>query len=160
MAAAILLLLLQPLALFSGCGGGKQQGEEEKVVNFTIESILIPRERDTVFILDWRRKSTGPGDVDPKELAQRYWKWEGGSLTEITREEYDDLASRREPGQPNKWIYGEHSITVLELDEGKGEAVVEIDSLYGPLAGSGTRYLLRKEGGDWTKVSEETVWVP
>jgi hypothetical protein len=50
-------------------------------------------------------------------------------------------------------------VTVLDLDENKGEAVVEIGSLYGPLTGSGTQYLLRKDGGEWEEVSEETVWV-
>lgn len=158
-AVILLVLLVQPLVLFAGCGGQGQPGEDEKVVSYAIEDILIPRERDTSFIVEWRRASTGIGDVSPDELAQRFWKWEGGTLTEIPVDEYRRLADAREGGNSKIWAYSQHAVTVLELDTGKGEALVEIGSLYGPLAGSGVQYLLRKEGGEWKKVSEETVWV-
>jgi hypothetical protein len=157
--AALVLVVLQPLAFFPGCGGGNRVSEEEMVANFTIDSILIPRESDSDFIVELRRKSTGVGDVDPNELAQRYWKWEGETLIEITAEEFRGLAAARVGGDPTKWAYSQHAVTVLDLDEDNGEAVVEIGSLYGPLTGSGTQYLLRKDGGEWEEVSEETVWV-
>ena len=67
--------------------------------------------------------------------------------------------AQRQGGDPKKWVYNEHSVTVQELDPGKGEAVVEIGSFYGPLTGAGVQYLLRREGGQWQKVSEETVWI-
>lgn len=156
-AAILVIVLLTPL-IYAGCGNAAQ-GDEEEVADYAIQNILIPGERDTSFIVEWRRKSTGPEDVSPEELAQAFWKWEGTSLVEITAEEYKTLAALRQGGDPKKWVYSEHSVTVQELDEAKGEAVVEIGSFYGPMTGSGTQYLLRKEGGQWQKVSEETVWV-
>lgn len=153
-----LLLFLQPPTLLAGCGAGGSMTEEE-VVQYALENILVPKEREGDFIVEWLRRSTGAGDVSPQQLAQRAWKWEGGSLVEISLEEYEELAAMREGGDPDLWIYSQHSITVFELDEKKGEAVVEIGTLYGPLAGSGTRYLLRKEDGEWKTVSEQTVWV-
>jgi hypothetical protein len=153
-----LVLLLHPLAFVAGCGGGDQQGFEEEAVDFTIDNILIPEQRDSDFIVEWMRQSTGVGDDSPAELGLRFWKWEGGALTVITLEEFQDLAAQRAVEDPRTWIYSQHSVTVLEADEAKGEAVVEIGSLYGPLAGSGVRYLLHKEEDGWKKVSEQTVW--
>jgi hypothetical protein len=156
--AALAIVILQSLVFFPGCGGGEGKGEEEKIAEYTINSILAPREFDSDFIVEWRRKSTGVGDVDPDTLAQRYWKWEGGVLTEITAEEYQGLAAARVGGDPTKWVYSQHAVTVLELDKGKKEAIVEIGSLYSPLTGLGIQYLLRKNGDEWEEVSKETVW--
>ncbi len=156
--AVLAIIFLQSLTLFPGCGGGNRVSKEEEVAEFTVNSILVPRESDSDFIVEWRRKSTGIGDVDPNELAQRYWKWEGGTLTEITPEEYRGLAAARVGGDPTRWVYSQHAVTIIDLDEGTEEAIVEIGSLYNPLAGSGIQYLLRKNGGEWEKVSEETVW--
>jgi hypothetical protein len=159
LAAVIILVLIQVMAVFSGCGSETTQGTEDELVIYTIENILIPREQDSDFIVEWRRRSAGPGDVDPKQLAQRFWKWEGGTLTEINAEEYYQLATAWEDDDPNKWIYSQHAITVVELDESGLEAQVEISSLYNPLSGSGIRYWLRMEEGEWKKVSENTEWV-
>ena len=156
--AFLVLVILQSLLLLPGCGGQDRKTKEDEIVNYAIESILIPQEQDNSFVVESRRKSTGVGDVSPDELAQRFWKWEGGSLAEISPEEYQELAAVREGGDPTKWTYSEHAITVIELDEKKDEAVVEIGSLYGPITGSGTQYLVRKEGGEWKKISEVTVW--
>jgi len=157
--AVLIIVLIQVVALLPGCGGEAREVTEEELVKYTIENILVPRERESDFIVEWRRKSTGPGDVDPRQLAQRFWKWEGGALTEIGAEEFYQLAAAREGGDPNRWIYSQHSVTVVQLDQGKLEAQVEIDTLYNPLSGSGTRYWLRKEEGEWKKVSESTEWV-
>ena len=159
MLAVALLLLLQPLALLAGCGGGDNGGAEEEVALYTLENIIIPQERDSDFVVGWMRKSTGAGDVSPQALGLRFWKWEGGALSEITLEEFTELAAMREGGDSMIWVYSQHSITVMELDEDGEEAVVETGTLYGPLSGIGVRYLLRKENGEWKKVSEETVWV-
>jgi hypothetical protein len=159
LAAVLIFILIQVMAVFSGCGGDTPVGMEEELVRYTIENILIPREQGTDFIVEWRRRSTGPGDVDPKQLAQGFWKWEGGTLTEINAEEYYQLAAVWEDEDPNRWVYSQHSITVVELDESELEAQVEINSLYNPLSGSGIRYWLRKEEGEWKKVSENTEWV-
>jgi hypothetical protein len=140
-------------------GGGEEQGFEEEAVNYAIENILIPENRDSDFVVEWMRKSTGVGDDSPEELGLRFWKWEGGALSVITLEEFQELAAQREVGDSRVWIYSQHSVMVMEADEAKGEAVVEIGSLYGPLTGSGVRYLLRKGEDGWEKVSEQTVWV-
>jgi hypothetical protein len=154
----VCILLLQTLAFVAGCGSEEEQGLDEEVAVYAIDNILIPELRDADFIVTWMRKSTGIDDVSPDELGLRFWKWEGGTLSEITLEEYKELAAQRVDGDPNDWTYSQHSITVLEIDEDRREAVVEIGSLYNPYAGSGVRYLLRKEGVEWTKVSEGTVW--
>jgi hypothetical protein len=159
MMAVILALALLTMAFYGGCAGQGQVSEEERVIDFAIEEILVPKERENAFIVEWRRKSAGIGDVSPEELAQRFWKWEGGALTEINAEEYEELAAVRQGGNPNAWTYGQHAVTLIEMDEEAGEALVEIGSLYNPLSGSGIRYLLRKEDGEWTVVSEKTVWV-
>jgi hypothetical protein len=155
---AVALLLLLPFAFVAGCGGGEEPGIEQEVVDYAIQSILVAEMRDSDFIVEWMRQSTGAGDVSPDELGLRFWKWEGGTLTEISLEEYKELAALREGGDPRVWTYSQHSVTVFEADAEEGQAVVEVGSLYGPLAGSGVRYLLRKEEGEWKKVSEETVW--
>lgn len=152
------LLLAQPLVLLSGCGGGQEKNPEEELAVYALENILIPEQRDSDFIVAWMRRSTSVADMSPDKLGQRFWKWEGGALSEITLEEYDELAAQRVGGDPRAWTYSQHSITVLEVDEDAVQAVVEIGSLYNPLAGSGVRYLLREEDGEWTKVSEQTVW--
>ena len=90
-----LVLLLQPLAFVAGCGGGDQQGFEEEAVDYAVENILIPEQRDSDFIVEWMRQSTGVGDDSPAELGLRFWKWEGGALTVITLEEFQDLAAQR-----------------------------------------------------------------
>lgn len=154
-----LVLLLQVLAFLSGCGGESDEGVEEEVATYTLENIIIPQERDSDFVVGWMRRSTGAGDVSPDALGLRFWKWEGGALSEITLEEYNELAAMRVDGDNMNWIYSQHSITVMEIDKEKGEAVVETGSLYGPLTGIGVRYLLREEEGEWKVVSEETVWV-
>lgn len=153
-AAAACAALLLP-----GCRGKATDGAEEEMVEYTIKEILAPREGERDFVVAWLRKSTGAGDVSFDALAQRFWKWEGGQLTEIGREEYDSLAGTQKGKGQNTWLYAQHSVTVLSLDEGKGEAVVEVGSMYGPLAGRGVRYHLRREGDSWKKVSEETVWI-
>jgi hypothetical protein len=154
----VLMLLLQALAFIAGCGSEEEKSLDEELAVYAVENILVPELRDSDFVVEWMRKSTGIDDVSPDELGLRFWKWEGGALSEITLDEYKELASQRVDGDPNNWTYSQHSITVLEIDEDKGEAVVEIGSLYNPYAGSGVRYLLRKEGDEWTKVSEGTVW--
>jgi hypothetical protein len=155
---ALSLILLLPLAL-SACGGQAKVGSEEEVARYALNNILVPKEQDTSFIVEWRRKSTGPEDVSPEELAQKFWKWEGSSLVEISAEEYKSLAAQRQGGDPKKWVYNEHSVTVEELDQEKGEATVEIGSIYGPMTGAGIQYSLRKQGGEWRTVDEETVWM-
>jgi len=129
------------------------------MVEYTIKGILAPREGEREFVVAWLRKSTGAGDVSFDALAQRFWKWEGGQITAIGREEYDTLTRTQGKGGKSTWLYAQHSVTVLSLDEEKGEAVVEVGSMYGPLAGKGVRYFLKREGGSWKKVSEETVWI-
>jgi len=153
-----LVLMLLPLACVAGCGGEEEQGLEEEVAVYAVENILVPELRDSDFVVTWMRLSTGVDDVSPDELGLRFWKWEGGVLSEITLEEFKQLSAQRVDGDPNNWTYSQHSVTVLEMDGDKGEAVVEIGSLYNPYAGTGVRYLLRKEGDGWTKVSEGTVW--
>ncbi|MBN2026061.1 MAG: hypothetical protein JW854_04815 [Actinobacteria bacterium] len=153
----LVLLLLVP-AFVSGCGGGEQQFPDEELAVYALENILVPEQRDADFIVMWMRQATAVSEASPDVLGLRFWKWEGGSLSEITLEEYEELAAQRVGGNPNDWTYSQHSITVLEIDGDNGEAVVEIGSLYNPYAGSGVRYLLRKEGDEWTKVSESTVW--
>ncbi len=153
------MLLLLPLALVSGCGGEEKLGVEEELLFYAINNILVPERRDSDFLVLWMRKSTGVSDVSPDELGLGFWKWEGGALSEITLEEFKELAAMREGGDPRNWTYSQHSVTVIEVDGEGTQAVVEIGSLYNPLAGSGVRYLLRKEGGEWKKVSEETIWV-
>lgn len=143
---------------FCGCGKEAVAGAEEQLVEYTIKGILAPREGEREFVVAWLRRSTGAGDVSFDALAQRFWKWEGGQLTEIGREEYDALTKTQGQGAKSTWLYAQHSVTVLSLDEEKGEAVVEVGSMYGPLAGKGVRYSLKREGGSWKKVSEETVW--
>ncbi len=156
--SVVLVLLLQALAFLAGCGGESAEGADEEVALYALENIIIPQERDSDFVVEWMRRSTGPADISPDELGLRFWKWEGGALSEITLEEYKELAAMRADGDDMDWIYSQHSITVMEIDEERGEAVVETGSLYGPLTGIGIRYLLRKEDGEWVKVSEETVW--
>lgn len=145
--------------ILPGCGKKAAGSGEEAVVEYTIREILIPQEGERAFVVAWLRKSTGAGDVSFDVLAQRFWKWEGGQLTEIGREEYDSLSGTQGGKGQKTWLYSQHSVTVLSLDEEKGEAVVEVGSLYGPLAGKGVRYLLRREGNSWKKLSEETVWI-
>lgn len=155
----VVWLLIPPLlVVLPGCGGARREGDEAEVVDFVVREILVPREGERSFVAIWMRKSSGPGDVSLEALAQRFWKWEGGVLSEIGIEEYRQLANTHQ-GERNTWTYSEHSITLLEYDPKKGVAVVEIGSLYGPLTGAGIRYFLRKEGGSWKKVSEETAWM-
>jgi predicted small secreted protein len=155
---AFILLLAAP-ALLAGCGSESGEGADEEVALYTLENIIIPQERDSDFVAAWLRKSTGGGDVSIDALGLRFWKWEGGALSEITLEEYKELAAVRADGDDMDWVYSQHSITVMEIYEEEREAVVETGSLYGPLTGIGVRYLLRREDGEWVKVSEETVWV-
>jgi len=155
----LLVVAACAVILLAGCGGKAVGGAEEELVDYAIRQILAPQEGEREFVVAWMRKSTGTGDVSFDALAQRFWKWEGGQLTEIGREEYDSLAGTAGGKGQDTWLYARHSVTVLALDEEKGEAVVEIGSMYGPLAGKGVRYLLRREGGSWRKVSEETVWI-
>ena len=132
---------------------------EEEAALYAIENIIVPAQRDGDFLVEWRRPSGGAGDVSPEALGLRFWKWEGGALREIGREEFEELAARRDGGDPTAWTYARHSVTVIAADAAAGEAVVEVGSLHGPLSGSGVRYLLRREEGGWNKVSQETVWV-
>lgn len=155
---AVLAAVLLAAALLSGCGGVAPPEREEEIVDFIMRSILIPKEGGTPFLVEWRRRSSGMGDTDPLHLGRRFWKWEGDVLSEVSEEEYRGLAAQRVGGDERRWTYRQHSITVMEQDGAAGEAVVEVGSMYGPLAGSGIRYLLRKKGGEWTEVSEETVW--
>lgn len=157
-AILVALLILVPAFFFPGCGGKEPRGDEEEVVNYAIESILIPKEGDAAFIVEWMRKAEGTGETDPMKLGKRFWKWEGGALSEISGEEYQELAAQRIGGDNDKWAYSQHSITVLELDEAAGKAVVEIGSLYNTLSGAGIRYRLNREGDEWKEVSEQTVW--
>jgi len=155
---AAALLLLQAAALIPGCGKGKAVGPEEEVAVFTLNEILIPRERDRNFVAAWTRKSESIADISSGDLGLRFWKWEGGVLTEITREEYDQMVSANGSGGRGAWAYSQHNITVLQVDWEKGEATVEVGTLHGPMTGAGIRYFLRREGGQWKKVSEQTVW--
>ncbi len=117
-----IVLLLQPLAFVAGCGGGDQQGFEEEAVDYAVENILIPEQRDSDFIVEWMRQVDGVADDSPEELGLRFWKWEGGALTVITLEEFQDLAAQRAVGDPRTWIYSQHSVTVLEAGRGKGRS--------------------------------------
>ncbi len=153
-----LVFFLQALVFLVGCGGEEEQGIEEEVVDYAIQNILVPELRDSDFVVEWMRRSTGVADTSPDELGLRFWKWEGGALSEISLDEFKQLALLREGDNPQAWTYSQHSITVLEADGKEKEALVEIGSLYGPLAGSGVRYLLRVEDGEWKKISEQTIW--
>jgi len=154
----VLALLLQLFSAFAGCGGGEPKGMEEEIVDYVIDNILIAEQRDSDFLIEWMRLSTGLSDASPDELGLSFWKWQGAALTEITLEEFKELAAQRINDDPRAWTYSQHSITVLEVDGEAGEAVVEVGTLRGPLSGSGVRYLLRKEEGEWKKVSEATIW--
>ncbi|MEJ5187060.1 MAG: hypothetical protein WHT46_08270 [Candidatus Geothermincolales bacterium] len=154
-------MVIALLVCLAGCGDGKgvEAGGEEYLVLQVINAILVPKAGSRDFVVEWRRLPAGPGDVEPEELGIRFWKYEGGSLQEISREDYDALTERPGKGGAGTWSYSQHSITVLQLDRDKGEAVVEVGSLYNILSGEGVRYLFRREDGRWVKVSEETVWV-
>ncbi len=155
----LVVVLLAALASFPGCGrAGTVEEQEAELAEFAVREILVPREGNRDFVALWTRKAEGAGGVSVEDLAQRIWKWEGGVLSEIDLEEYRRIASTHQ-GERNTWTYGEHSVTVMEYDPEKGEAVVEIGSLYGPMTGAGIRYFLRREGGRWKKVSEQTVWM-
>ncbi|MDY6795546.1 MAG: hypothetical protein SWK76_09770 [Actinomycetota bacterium] len=153
----LLMILLQGMALFTGCGGESVEGKEELVL-YSIENIIVPGEREGDLIVEWRRKSTGPGDVDPEELAQRFWEYKGGALIEISREEHKELAAMRDEGDNNVWTYSQHAVTVLEMDESGEDAVVEIGTLYNSLSGKGVKYRMRSENGTWEVLSEQQVW--
>lgn len=154
----VVLALAQAAASFAGCGGEAQAGREEEVVMFTIENLLVPQEGDGNLLIGWLRKAESLEEATPEELAQRFWKWEGGALSEISGEDYASLSAMREGGNTNSWTYSQHSVTVLNLDVDEGQALVEVGSLYGPVSGKGVRYLLRLEEGEWVKVSEQTIW--
>lgn len=154
---AVLLAALA-LPLVPGCGAEPAEGSEDEIVMYTIEKIIIPADGENCFLVEWMRKPSGPEEVSPLDLGVRFWKWEGGELSEIGREEFEELCDVRVEGDPNRWAYGRHAVTVMQLDEEEGEAVVEVGSLYGPFSGKGVRYLLRKEDSAWKKVSEQTVW--
>lgn len=151
--------LATALTLLAGCGGGGEAAREEgELVEFAIQEILVPREGERDFVAVWTRRFEGSGEVSVEALAQRIWKREGGVLSEIGLEEYRRLLETHK-GERNTWTYSEHTVTVVEYDPEKGEAVVEIGSLYGPMTGAGIRYFLRRENGKWKKVSEQTVWM-
>jgi hypothetical protein len=156
---AFLAAVLLASTVGCGRGGGGEAGREEDLVLQVIQGIIVPRAGSSNFLVEWRRLSAGPGDVEPGELGIKFWKYEGGSLQEISREEYDALTERPGRKGAGTWAFSQHSVTVLQLDWDKGEAIVEVGSLYNILSGEGVRYLLRREEGRWVKVSEETIWV-
>lgn len=151
--------LATALTLLAGCGGGGEAAKgESELAEFAVREILVPREGERSFVVVWTRKAEETGEVSVEALAQRIWKREGGVLSEIDLEEYRRLLETHK-GERNTWTYSEHTVTVVEYDPEKGEAVVEIGSLYGPMTGAGIRYFLRRENGKWKKVSEQTVWM-
>ncbi len=162
--AGMLLSTLFFFLVSTGIGGCRKledegkKGEEEGLVLKVIEDIIVPKAGSGDFLVEWRRLSTGPADVEPEELGMKFWRYQAGELQEITREEYLSLIERPGKRGSGTWAFSQHSITLLQLDWEKGEAVVEVGSLYNILSGQGVRHLLRREDGRWVKVSEETIW--
>lgn len=155
---AVLIAVISGVLVGCGAKEARQAEKEEVLVLQVIENIIVPKSGSGDFLVEWRRLSSGPGDVEPEELGIKFWKYQGGSLQEIGREEHAALTERPGKKGSGTWAYSQHSITLLELDWERGEAVVEVGSLYNVLSGEGVRYLLRREDGRWVKVSEETVW--
>ncbi len=152
----LILALVIASIFFAGCGGGGPHTLRDKLIDFTFNSIILPmQDQPNMLIVLYHYPVEGRLEFE-ENLYERIWKYERGRLAEINLEEFNILKTARD--EEKRWVYSQHSITILELNEGNGEAVVEVGSLYGPLAGEGTRYWLRYENEEWKVLDKETVW--
>ncbi len=150
------LLSLLACLLFAGCRGKGPETLKDKLIDFTFNNIILPLQDQPNMLIVLYRYPLDGSDLSEENLFERMWKYEHGKLAEIALDEFNLLRTARDDDK--RWVYSQHSITILQLEEEKYEAVVEVGSLYGPLAGEGTRYWLKYENGEWKILNEEMVW--
>ena len=96
----------------------------------------------------------------PDVINEKMWKIEDGTTTEISLEEYESLLSERVDNDDLKWTASQHSIRIFDLNEENGTAVMEVDTMYGPLAIQGNVYKLEHKDGAWNVVEKVNAWAP
>jgi hypothetical protein len=161
-AAALAVALILPLALVmlaGGCGGNGQMTTRDGLVDYAVRSIIIPAKQQPQQLVVLQRYPVDDPSPTPEAINEKMWKIENGTITEISLEEYNSLKSERIDNDNLKWAASEHSIRIFDLNEENGTAVIEVDTIYGPLSGAGIVYKLEFKNGAWNVVEKATAWV-
>lgn len=159
-AAVLLALALVPvLAAAGGCGGNDEATMKDTLVDYTIRNIIIPLKQLPAQLVVLRQYPVEDLSAGPEVINEKMWKVEDGTVTEISLEEFTTLTRESSGGDDLRWTASQHSIQVLGLDEEAGSALVEVDSMYGPLAAEGVVYRLEYSDGAWKVVDKATAWV-
>jgi len=158
--AAFLACLAAALAFAGwGCGGKSEGGLRESLIEFTLRNLVPVQRQQGLQLVRLQRyplEDTGGGE---ESIYERYWKIEGGSFTEIDRQEYDRLREERIEKSQGGWQASEHTIIIRALNQEEGKAALEVGNLYGPLAGEGVVYYLEYRDGGWEVLEKATSWV-
>lgn len=149
--------LVLALSFFSGCGGKREEALRNSLVEFTIDNVILAQRRQAKLLVVWMRFPVEDTEVARESVYERIWKIEDGGRTEIGSDEFEMLKTARE-GEEQKWVYSQHSVTILSLDAVKGEATVEVWSFYSSRAGEAVRYQMKYGGGGWQLVEEQAIW--
>ncbi len=128
----------------------------DQIVDYVIHDIVMPLQQQPTQLVVLQRYPSE--STDPVDVNEKMWKIEDGSITEITLDEFDVLKSARDANNDMIWRASQHSVRVLDMNEDTGEAIVEVDSIFGPMSMQGTIYRLAKDGDSWTIVKKDNAW--
>lgn len=162
-AAAIAMALILPLVLVmlaGGCGGKGQLSLRDGLVDYTLRGIIIPLEQQPLQLVVLQRYPVDDPSPTPDVINEKMWKIEDGMITEISLDEYESLLSERVGNDDLKWTGSQHSIRIFDLNEENGTAVMEVDTMYGPLSIQGNVYKLEHKDGAWNVVEKVNAWAP
>ncbi|MBM2826827.1 MAG: hypothetical protein HW403_891 [Dehalococcoidia bacterium] len=102
------------------------------------------------------------GQLGPLDLTKvailRCWRSEGGQPAACAPQEYIRLY-QEDNNRGGAWLHSYGVFALLSLDNSGTAATVKLDSISGPLSGSGWEYDLRKVGSLWEVKSKRTVWI-
>lgn len=161
--AAMAVALILPLALVmlaGGCGGNGKPTLRDGLIDYATRNIIIPLQQQPRQLVVLQRYPID--DISPTldVINEKMWKIENGTITEVSLEEYESLINERDNNDDLKWTASEHSIRIFDLNEENGTAVIEVDTMYGPLSVQGVVYKLEHKGGAWNVVEKATAWAP
>ena len=130
---------------------------EEILINYVIYKIIVIDGSEPLQLLVFVKEPINSPASASDNNIKKMWKAEKGDVSQISMDEYRNIKKRINEQELHGSI---HTFGFLDMDVQGGTATLEVDNVYGPLAGAGFRYTLEADKGKWMVVGQPSqTWI-